>query len=116
MYSRSSFASARHATAPQWGAGDRGVHWTRGDVRYSGRGVGVAAAPSTHSSYSSSRLCVPPPATANTSAGRLSAYHSSLPGVASHSPRIGEKIIERAGLDALDGVSRADLRTGRCVP
>jgi len=33
------------------------------------------------------------------------------------SPRIGEKIIERAGLDALDGVSRADLRTFfRCVP
>ena len=116
MYNRSSFASARHATAPRWGAGDRGVHWTRGDVRYSGRGVGVAAAPSTHSSYSSSLLCVPPPATANTSAGRVSAYHSSLPGVASHSPRIGEKIIERAGLDALDGVSRADLRTGKCVP
>ena len=48
----------------------------------------------------------------NTSSGRLSAYHSSLPGV--ESPRIGLNIIDGAGLPHLDGVSLADLR--RCVP
>ena len=95
----------------RWGAGDRGVHWTRGDVRYSGRGTGVSTTPSTHSSYSRTPALSLSPEV-NTSSGRLSAYHSSLPGV--ESPRIGLNTIDGAGLPHLDGVSLADLR--RCVP